>query len=156
MDYSLILFDVTDQNRISFSYYENPYVFIDKNIFLAEFGAESEQWYEQYLSEYKKESITPVRYDFYPNDYTPGRHPVAHMHIGYANNIRIGCSYVLTPQLFLSFILRQCYPDQWQALQANGGWLNERMAFQKIERNHFSEADTREFYLHFLTEREFA
>ena len=67
-------------HSISYSYYENPYIFISETDFANEFGVEYMPLYEQFLSEHKKNSATPIRYDFYPGDYTPGLHPVSHIH----------------------------------------------------------------------------
>jgi len=76
--------------------------------------------YDDYIAtaNFKKNS-TPIRYDFDVGSYREGIHPVAHIHIGLENSIRIGLEKQLTPLAFLLFVIRQMYPDNWERLLRN-------------------------------------
>lgn len=156
-DRSLVLFSIKeDRKESSFSYLENPYFYISKSEFEKEFETDDDFLYEQYLMERVKEHVTPIRYDFYPKDYNSGLHPAAHMHIGHNNEIRIGCACLLTPLLFIFFIIRQCYPEKWIELRENSFFgVAAKSCVQKIDSCFFSDNDTFECYLHFLSVNEF-
>ena len=156
-DRSLILFSIKeDPKESSFSYLENPYFYVSKAEFEKEFETDDDSLYEQYLMERAKEHVTPIRYDFYPKDYNPGLHPASHMHIGHNSEIRIGCACILTPLLFIFFIVRQCYPEKWTELRENSFFgVAIKNYVQKIDPCFFSENDTLECYLHFLSANEF-
>ena len=70
--------------------------------------------YNDYLTQQLKSGFTPIRYDYCPRTYIVGRHPAAHFHFGFQNNIRIASKYILRPLSFILFIVRQNYPDKWQ------------------------------------------
>lgn len=63
-----------------------------------------------------KKHITPIRYDLDPVGYRTGVHPLAHIHIGLENNIRIGLKKQMTPLAFVLFVMRQVYPECWSRL----------------------------------------
>lgn len=62
---------------------------------------------------------TPIRYDYEPSTFNPISHPIAHIHIGLDNSIRIATYCKLTPLSFLLFCLRQMYPNYWKNIFTN-------------------------------------
>jgi hypothetical protein len=72
--------------------------------------------------------VTPIRYDFDSKSYIAGLHPVAHLHIGFDNEIRIATRREFTPVTFILFIIRQIYPENWSELLRHAGEM-------KIENN---------------------
>lgn len=71
-----------------------------------------------------RKHITPIRYDLDPLGYRPGVHPLAHMHVGLQNNVRLGISKKLTPLAFVFFVMRQSYPDSWERLLKHAEAVN--------------------------------
>jgi hypothetical protein len=130
-DDGLIQFRANSFKPLSFSYafYECPYhVLPSLDDYIEQVQLESEAGigttgYEfDLLREYDflqptlKDIVTPLRYDYSPEIYTESRHPAAHMHFGFANEIRVGTKKVLRPLSFTLFIVRHYYPDHWQQL----------------------------------------
>jgi hypothetical protein len=125
-DDSLIQFRTTfDPIEISYAYYECPY---DPMITLEQF-MEQEQTSQaddpddyDLLRQYElltrdiKDTVTPLRYDYAPLLYHEGLHPASHIHFGHKNHIRIATERILKPLSFILFIVRQCYPNQWQTV----------------------------------------
>lgn len=60
-----------------------------------------------------KPHLTPIRYDLDPIGYRSGVHPLAHVHIGLDNNVRLGVRKKMTPLAFVFFVMRQAYPEAW-------------------------------------------
>jgi Uncharacterized conserved protein (DUF2290) len=60
--------------------------------------------------------VTPIRFDYDPIAYRQGVHPIAHLHIGLDNDVRIAVSRCLSPESFLLFVMRQLYPQCWERL----------------------------------------
>lgn len=120
-------FQLTDNSLIQFRknsyvYYECPYNSLSYPEFLHEHlettlyevGDEFKYEYEDYLSGCeKKESVTPIRYDYDPDRYEQGRHPASHIHFGHNNHIRLATTKILKPLSFFLLIIRQCYPELW-------------------------------------------
>jgi len=139
VDQALLLFTRAGHNehdgQLGFCYYESPVNVIPYKDFvalelgiapihpdyekvIAEFGDELRPDYEQYVSSQdSKAVVTPLRFDYKAEDYRPGIHPAAHMHFGFANQIRVGTRRVMNPLSFVLFILRQRYPDNWVAFR---------------------------------------
>jgi hypothetical protein len=108
--------------------------------------------YDYYLANpEKKESVTPIRYDYNPTIYTPGRHPASHLHIGHANEIRVGMKKILLPLSFTLFVIRQCFPDSWTKFLAfsNAESLcrNIRENPQDVHKDLWGKLDDREMIL---------
>lgn len=61
-----------------------------------------------------RSNTTPMRYDYDEKSYRAGVHPVAHLHIGINNQIRIGLDREMNPISFLLFVIRQRYPANWE------------------------------------------
>lgn len=120
-DNSLIYFGYNKADDFSLSYYEFPfeaisyYEFVNSHdLTYSEVGEVFREEYDDYLTTCRvKESITSIRYDLNYEQYTEGRHPISHLHIGHENNIRIRTERIMGPNSFLCFLLRQVYPDKW-------------------------------------------
>jgi hypothetical protein len=81
---------------------------------LDEIGDSLRDDYEQALHDGGfKSAFTPLRYDYEPENYIEGRHPAAHVHFGFNNNIRVCTVKQLRPLSFCLFVLRQNYPGKW-------------------------------------------
>lgn len=126
-DNSMICFEnkiLNVEDYVCFSYLECPYYSLTYQNYLSdldfcyeEVGDAFLQEYEQYLYEQgAKEHVTPIRYEYRPDQHNPGIHPASHLHIGYKNDLRLGCGVLFTPVMFVLFILRQLYPALWQGL----------------------------------------
>jgi len=125
-DHALLQFKRFKENGtevFSYSYYENPFEILSYQDFLAnhdlsitETGNIFIDYYNQYVatSGKQKSIVTPTRYDYAPNQYVEGRHPVSHMHFGHCSEIRIATKRILGPLSFSLFVLRQYYPASWQ------------------------------------------
>ncbi len=140
---------------VNYVYYECPY--IPKESFEKFFEqakierGEDLDKYELLVEEYelrpleKRETVTPLRYDYSPELYSRGRHPASHIHFGYENNIRVGTRKILRPLSFTLFIIRQCYPDQWDKLknQEGTGLLckNISVDLEDVPEEYFRELD---------------
>lgn len=61
-----------------------------------------------------KHEVMPMRYDYSPGLYDGIKHPASHFHIGNNNQIRIPCSYVLSPAGFVAFVVRHVYWNVWK------------------------------------------
>lgn len=64
----------------------------------------------------KREHITPIRYDRDPIAYRTGVHPLAHIHIGLDNEIRIALRREMLAAGFVLFVMRHHYPSCWEQL----------------------------------------
>jgi hypothetical protein len=62
-----------------------------------------------------REHVTPIRFDFDPSGYKPGVHPIAHIHIGLENAVRISTNR-MSATSFVLFVMRQMYPESWARL----------------------------------------
>ena len=128
-DYSIFILKLGvrgayDQNNISLSYFGCPFDFVSiEDYIIEEYGEEYLEYqydagfqkeYEQVLNDSPPvESPVMFRYDYSPNLYLPARHPASHLHVGFQNEIRMGCKRILDPLSFISFVLRQQYPEIW-------------------------------------------
>lgn len=93
---------------------------------------------------------TPIRYDYEPLNFNPMTHPVAHIHIGLENPIRIGTNCVLNPLSFLLFCLRQMYPNYWENILKNENFKTHRKHIRKkipIIKSEHKEAFKREHFI---------
>ncbi len=128
------------------------FVFEEIGISHLDDGQEFSEEYEIYLSSTsRKETITPIRYDYNPNHYSEGRHPASHIHIGHSNNIRICSKKVLHPISFFLFVIRQCFPEKWSVFHtfpdAPTLCKKVRQTIPDINGNLFNQKDLWEMYL---------
>ena len=125
-DHSLLqMHPLSDEaGKATYGLYECPYAVVGYDEWLRHDGldpkSEGDLWREEYdayvVTCACKEYVTPVRYDYSELQYTPGRHPVSHLHFGFANEIRVSADKVWKPVTFVLFVIRQYYPDRWTLL----------------------------------------
>lgn len=111
--------------KYRFAFYQNPRDYPTYNDFLEkEFSTTEEicgsiflEEYEQVISEAQLNiGAIPIRYDYDEGLYDSKYHPVSHIHIGNNNSIRIGCSKIITPDVFTLFIIKQVYFKDWKKI----------------------------------------
>lgn len=122
-DYSYFQFSfdkVGGMECYRYAYYPNPYYYLDdRDDFIREMITEKEVFaideiYLQYLDESETSYIRPpIRYDYEPSSYTPGRHPAGHMHVGVFQGSRIAVRRLFKPLTFALFIVKNFYPGYW-------------------------------------------
>lgn len=61
-----------------------------------------------------KDNIVYFRYDFDPSIYNGIIHSASHLHIGWGNEIRIPIINLMTPEIFVDFVIKNIYKDKWQ------------------------------------------
>lgn len=159
-DHSLLYFSYRREDKkweASYSFIQCPFdcktyqdFLIDKGLNIEDYGDSFISDYEQYLFETRtKMSFTPIRYDYHPTQYKPGLHPASHIHIGFANSVRICLSKLLSPISFTHFILRQAYPKNWLAFMSeNHELVNiEKSRFGNVHNSMFNGVDKSELFL---------
>jgi hypothetical protein len=170
VDQALLLFTRAGHDehdgQLGFCYYESPvnvvpykdFVALELGIsptqpdckkILAEFGDELRPDYEQYVtSQDSKTVVTPLRFDYKAEDYRPGIHPAAHVHFGFANQIRVGTRRVMNPLSFVLFILRQRYPEKWVRFRklkdSEQLCRNVRQELDLVHKDYWGDEDERE------------
>ena len=121
-DHSLFVFD---ENGPSYSYLQCPLSLETMREFLHRTGRdytvrdrrEAQEEYEQvWETAALRTHVTPIRFDFDQPAYRSGTHPLAHVHIGLENSVRMGLRRVMSPVSFCLFVMRQMYPDCWHQL----------------------------------------
>jgi hypothetical protein len=147
--------------ELSFCYYEAPIRGKDFETFAFERGGD--EWrefddvlrdeYEEYLTSLPRDwPATPIRFDFSPSFYKTPCHPAAHIHFGFASDIRVASRRVFSPEAFVLFVVRQCYPDHWRRLvdKHEIEFLTRRIrdALPVIEDKYWCETDECETYLY--------
>lgn len=157
-DLSLFLF--TEGAKRSYSYLQCPLDVPSYRLFLEQRGLEySTQNRRENLDDYSmlldtadlRRHMTPMRYDLDPNGYKNGVHPLAHMHIGLGNNVRISLRKKMTPLAFVLFVMRQAYPGSWERLlqQKEVGNVQQkiRLDCSDVENYWWQEHDMLEHHL---------
>lgn len=126
LDDNSLLYFYRDGNEINYSYLGCPYDCISYGEYKAKVELDGfdnddvEELYEDYLGMTElKHNPNYFRYDYEVNAYRPGEHPVAHMHCGMMESVRIGFSKQLDQMSFVAFILRQVYIDKWDIVLNN-------------------------------------
>lgn len=118
---------------------------------LAEYGDLLRPEYEQYVNTCDSRPVTPIRYDYAPSDYMPGRHPASHIHFGFQNHIRVATKRILKPVSFVLLIIRQRYPAEWIALleldKERKLCRAVRQSLDKVHENYWNEPDLHEIIL---------
>lgn len=148
--------------KVGYAYYECPYQCMSYEEFVTiEMGGDLADVGEALMKEYSdyivgrstKDTVTPLRYDYAPDDYQEARHPASHIHFGHDSNIRIGTRRILIkPLAFLLFVIRQCYPDKWLELLAERDaetWCrNVREGLDEVHADYWKAKDQLEMSLH--------
>lgn len=149
----------TDNVTLRYAYYQFPYDFptykgylMEKGLSFNEVGYGYKDEYEQALSEApKKDTFVLIRYDYSEKEYSSGVHSVSHFHFGYSNSIRIPSSVIITPLLFILFVLKQVYSDLWKSLIKESKfhriYKSSKSKSQNIRRDFFDDLDKKELYL---------
>lgn len=162
-DYSFFMFNVVNNPlSISMSYYGCPYDFVTLEDYIVEsygeeylplkYDPEIKEEYELALND-RPALKAPVtfRYDYSPDLYESGRHPASHFHIGFENEIRIGCYRILDPLSFTAFVIRQHYPEIWKhkVLESHINLFKSsiRTSLESVSKPYISEYDKLEMYL---------
>lgn len=123
-DHSLFLF--SEGAAPSYSYLQCPLVVPSYPDYLHEIGvSNTPENRRRHLPDYEqvfdtadvRSHVTPIRFDYDPNGYRSGVHPVAHVHIGLDNDVRLACNR-MSATSFLLFVMRQMYPESWVRLLA--------------------------------------
>ena len=63
-----------------------------------------------------RKHICPIRFDQDPVGYRAGIHPLAHVHVGLDNQVRLGVRRQLSVESFTLFVMRHMYPACWERL----------------------------------------
>lgn len=168
-DYHLLLFDEsflqfeykkdTEGLLLRYSFFEFPFDFPSYRDYLElgglsfnKVGYELKDQYEQELFESdKKNEFALIRYDYSEKYYSHGTHSASHFHIGKVNSIRISSCKLITPLLFIVFILKQVYENEWKKLIKISDFLTEYQGLKgkcnNINNCFFNELDKEELYL---------
>ena len=161
-DESVIQFNFSQINRkpvIQYAYVQFPHDVPSYDEFLGSYQFDIEEVgelfrneYEQLLSEANLDvSCVSVRYDYSEREYRSGIHPVSHFHIGHDNSIRIPISKLITPRMFVVFILKQIYYKRWTGLINNSSFCQyaetSKRSCNDVARLFFVAVDKQELYL---------
>lgn len=92
------------------------------------------------------------RYDYEEGSYRQGEHPVAHLHCGLMENVRIGLIKGFDIMAFVAFILRQVYVSKWSLVLQDKKKFHElyicKSGLSEIDMQYYQEHDReRDFYL---------
>lgn len=123
-DNSLLYF-YKEASKVSMSYLGCPYDSMTMDEFKESYGADTvddevEELYEEYLSTADIKRVPNYfRYDLEISSYREGEHPLAHMHCGLMESVRIGVGKELDFMSFSAFVLRQMYIDKWNIVLNN-------------------------------------
>lgn len=134
------------------SYFPTYEEFLDElNFSYDECGDTLFEEYEQALDESRlKSSVTPMRYDYDEKLYEPPFHPVAHLHIGSGNDVRLPLSYRMPPHAFVAFVIRHAYWKQWKQLMVNDNFRDiyqVKNQCHPLDSRFFSNDEKLDFYI---------
>lgn len=160
-DDSFFYFEEGKPNKedLKFVYYECPYYpKIDLDDFIQQNAGFDNNVIEQLIGEFeliqdeKKETFTPIRYEYCEKQFKSGVHPASHLHVGSGNEIRIGSFHKLSPFAFFLFVVRQCYPDVWEnSILGNSAKRNEAYitlkGLTKVDKKFIDNMVSLEMYL---------
>lgn len=171
-DYHFLLFDNSfiqleynkeskNKTTLRYAFYESPYDFPDykkyllvRNLRFRDVGHKYIGEYEQELSESSiKQPFVIIRYDYSEKEYRCGGHSISHFHFGYGNSesIRITSSILVSPILFILYIIKQVYYDKWVKLLDKDGFMEyykkAKSKCKNIDDNFFKTLDKKELYL---------
>lgn len=158
-DHSLFLFN-DGPGGPSYSFLHAPVVADSYRSFLIKQGLlYTARNRSQYMEEYgmvfetaqARQHVTPIRYDLDRINYREGVHPVAHIHIGLDNKVRLAVRREMSPVSFALFVMRHMYPECWTRLveRATQFRLKRLMrdGLQVIPEDYWNEIDSIELHL---------
>lgn len=152
LDYDFLLYDesffqfsfsdsgVAGYPNLRFAFFQNPHEYVTYEEFLAEIletdyitaGDIFLEEYSQFLSEMENnQNYATIRYDLDQKSYHALIHSTSHLHIGNSENIRIPCNKVMTPLMFVLFVVKHAYFNHWKNLIEN---------YEHFEQNYFGGA----------------
>ncbi|MEB2270077.1 DUF2290 domain-containing protein [Bacillus safensis] len=164
-DYSLFQFSKDYTGAIRYAYYQSSRDIITYEEFMEEFGFVDGDYllypsdekpfyrdYEQLIGEAKiSNSVTPIRYDYSPDQYLGITHPASHLHIGHENQIRIPIKMILSPQAFMGFVVRHIYYKKWRKAMVNDNYLQEYLSVKRtcisLDSNYFKQDEVSDLHL---------
>ena len=92
-----------------------------------------------------KDNIVYFRYDFDPSIYNGIIHSASHLHIGWNNEIRIPILNLMTPEIFVDFVIKNVYKNAWQEAISHPKFKKNVLALKKqterIEKSLFNEEE---------------
>lgn len=99
-----------------------------------------------------KNNVLYFRFDFDKNLYNKIIHSIAHLHIGFDNEIRIPLDKILTPEAFVDFVVKYAYKETWQNAFKNNTNFAERIKVltsqcEKLNNNLFSSNENKILHL---------
>ena len=145
-------------NKIRYLYFDSPYDFPTYKEYLKVLGGDYKIYGENFRTEYEqelseaslKEEQVYLRYDFSADEYSPGMHPISHIHVGFNTEIRLSVSMIITPMVFVMFTLKQVYFDKWKTWIKKKDVSDTYRACKRVCRgvpsDYFSETDKLELY----------
>ena len=117
--YSFILKDLSligfESKSSGFYYFQSPFTNLNEYLDAYSLCTEDVLTDSDFMLDELKMKLYPfyARYDYSESQYSEGRHPAAHIHLGIDTEIRVACEKKLKPSSFVLFILRQFYPEIW-------------------------------------------
>ena len=142
-----------DKAKARYAFYPNPFKTEDDDLEMLSLdlkeGAISFEEYSQAISEYRPNVVKPpVRYDLSFSQYKQILHPTAHFHFGISENTRIGTDSIISPLLFVMFIIKTFYSDYWGIVSdsTNGFELDISMVAEKANSIKIEDLDSASFY----------
>lgn len=126
LDDNSLLYFYRDNTSVSFSYLGCPYECEPYSIYRSK--QELHDFEDYFVQELYENELTSsqiknnpcyFRFDYDEGSYRPGEHPVAHLHCGLMENVRIGFKIKLDIMAFVAFILRQVYVQHWNLVLNN-------------------------------------
>lgn len=148
--------------NIRYAFFQNPQEYKSYQEFLLEQELIQEQnsedneifrdYYEQFLIEQQLNlSSTTIRFDVDLKNYRPLIHSIAHIHIGHRSNIRIPCDKILTPYMFVLFVLKHVYYSHWKDLIEDenfiGAMRQEKGGCPSLDGNNWSAEENSELFI---------
>ena len=144
----------------SYSFLQSPISAESFRTYLARMGLEyTRENRTRYSDDYSmlldtaglKPHLTPIRFDVDKNSYKAGVHPLAHIHIGLDNEIRLAVRRHMSPLSFVLFVMRHMYPDCWDRLLARSIQFrldkSIRQGLRLVSDDYWSDIDGLELHL---------
>lgn len=147
LDDNSLFYFYKEGSEVSFSFLGCPYICAPYSVYKAK--AEFEDMEESFIQEcYEDELSTSeiksnpyyFRYDYEDGSYRQGEHPVAHLHCGLMENVRIGSKKELDIMSFAAFVLRQVYIQQWDVV------LNDEKKYHELHVSKVNLSDIKAEY----------
>ena len=99
----------------------------------------------------EKNNIVYFRYDFDPSIYNGIAHASSHLHIGWDNEIRIPIRNMMTPEMFVDFVVKNVYKELWRNALENNKFKSRVLKLKSesvvLDRGFFCEDEKKILYL---------